>query len=312
MSIKLTIVTSVYNEEAVLYNFHNELLKKLKIIKVEFEIIYVNDGSSDNSETIINELCLNNQFTKAIHLSRNFGHEAAMIAGIDRAIGDVIICMDSDLQHPPSLIAKMLQKHKEGFDIVTMSGVSRNDASLWKKLTTKLFYKLLNGITPFYFEPRASDFFLISKKIANVLRGNFREQARFLRGFIQVIGFRRTTIEFNVPSRKGGTSKYSFFKLLIVSINAVVSFSKLPLRLGIVMGMFFGVCSMAVGIYSIIMYFLKDPVSGYTTLVVLNSFLFSILFMLIGIAGEYMGYLFDEMKKRPLYIIDNEKNFNET
>ena len=307
-----TFVISVYNEEEVLTDFYTTLIPILENKNVNYELIFVNDGSVDDSFNIIEAFCKTNSKVKGIHFSRNFGHEAAMIAGIDKAKGDCVICMDCDLQHPPEKIPDMLDKHEEGYDIITMIATHRKDASLWKRITTKLFYIFLNRISPYKFDLNASDFFLFSKPVIKILKKNYREQSRFLRGYIQTLGFEKTSLKYISPKRKAGRSNYSLFKLIFLSFNAVASFSKLPLRLGIIIGLFFGIISFIVGIYSIIMYFLKNPVSGYTTIVVLNSFMFSILFILIGIIGEYTGFLFDELKSRPLYIIKKESNFDET
>jgi len=303
--MKISIIVSVYNEEQVLHTFYHTLIKVLEEQKYEYEIIFVNDGSSDSSQDIIDNFISENSNVKSILFSRNFGHEAAMIAGIDHVTGKMIICMDSDLQHPPAIIPEIYNRFVMGnVDIINMVR-----KELRQNLTSKLFYQILNLISPYNFEANASDFFVISERIAKILRDNYRERVRFLRGFIQIMGFKRTTLDFIAPERKEGKSKYSFSKLLSLSVTAVATLSKVPLKIGIYLGLISGFFSILLAIYSIIMKIIDQPVSGYTTIVVFLGIMFSIQFIILGIIGEYIGFLFDEQKKRPIYIVDKLKNF---
>lgn len=302
--MKLSVVISVYNEEQVLPVFIREIAGTLEKDYSEYELIFVNDGSTDNSQQLIDEYAGKDNRVKSIRLSRNFGHEAAMIAGIDYATGDAVICMDSDLQHPPSLIREMTERYNNGeFEVINMA---RNDT---KKFSfSNLFYHTLNKLTPYKIEPNASDFFLISKRVADILRQDYRERVRFLRGIIQIIGFRRTTIEFKSPHRELGKSKYPISKLLSLSVTAIATLSKKPLQAGIYIGLLSGAFSLLLAVYSIIMKIIEKPVSGYTTIVVFLGLMFSIQFFLLGIIGEYVGFLFDEQKARPIYIVDKTIN----
>lgn len=302
--IKISVVVSVYNEEAVLETFHKTTYSILQSAFGEnFEIIYVNDGSADNSRDILTLLAKQTN-TKAIHFSRNFGHEAAMAAGLDHAQGDAIVCLDSDLQHPPELISRMFEEYEAGSQIVTMIREERKDGGFLKKLASKQFYKVLNGISDIKLEPNASDFFLISAKVKNVLCKNFTERTRFLRGYIQLVGFKKTSINYVAPARFAGESKYSFKKLVLFSLTALSTISKAPLKIGLLIGVFYALFAMIVGVFSIIMKFYGHAYSGYTTIVVLISFSFSLVFILLGIIGEYIGNMFIELKHRPIYIID--------
>lgn len=304
--VELSIIISVYNEEGNLHNLAEKLKQELK--DYYWNAFFINDGSTDMSKTIIDELCsLDPDHFRGIHFSRNFGHEAAMIAGIDYADGKAIICMDADLQHPPTLLKKMFEAYKNGYEIVLMQRKSRGDGGL-KNMFSKIFYKQLSKISGMQFAENASDFFLISHKVAQVLRTEFRERNRFLRGFIQNMGFRNTILQYDAPSRQAGESSYSYRKLFRLAYNAVAAFSNAPLTLSLWFGFAIGFLSAIVGVYSIIMYFVDRPVSGYTTLVVLISFLSAIQFFLIGILGKYIGFLMDEVKKRPIYIIEEKKN----
>ena len=302
--IKLSIVVSVYNEEQTITLLYNELKKVLNVIEINHEIIFVNDGSNDNSLNILSDLLQRDPQITVVSLSRNFGHEAAMIAGIDYSSGDAVICMDADLQHPPSKIKEMLDKNLEGYEIINMIRTENINIGIFKKISSKLFYYFLNKISPTEFVPNASDFFLISARVANILKTEYRERIRFLRGIIQVIGFKRTTIKFLAPVRAGGVSKYSFTKLLELSFSAISTFSNLPLRLGIIVGTIIGLLSLIVGIFSIIMKIMGRVPPGYTTIVVLVSFLFAVQLFVIGIIGEYLSHIFDESKKRPIYLTD--------
>lgn len=302
--MKLSIVVSVFNEEEVLKEFHKELSGVLNGIDDQAEVIYVNDGSVDDSRAILKEVAAQDKRVKVINFSRNFGHEAAMIAGVDKSTGDCLICMDADLQHPPAQIPKMLSIYKQGFEIITMMRIKNKDSGWFKTVTSRLFYSILNKVSGQKFEVNASDFFLLSKKVANVLKSDFREQSRFLRGFIQMIGFKKTSLEYVAESRFAGESKYSIKHLFKYSFNVMLTFSNLPLKLGVMAGLIVGVFGAFIGIWEIIMKFKGLTPPGYTTIVVLISFLFATLFFIVGIIGEYIAVLFREVKGRPIYIID--------
>jgi dolichol-phosphate mannosyltransferase len=234
-----------------------------------------------------------------------------MIAGIDHACGEAVICMDSDLQHPPEMIPKMLQKKAEGFEVVNMVRTLRKDAGVIQKINSKLFYKFINSISSVKLAENASDFFLISQKVCKLLRSNFRERTRFLRGIIQLVGFKKTTLEFVAPKRAAGQSKYSFFKLLKLSFTAISSFSKIPLQLGIITGLIFGLLSIGLILFSVIMWILGKTIPGYTTLIIFISAFAGIQLFITGLIGQYISYVFDEVKGRPAYIVDEIFEFDD-
>ena len=302
--IDCSIVASVYNEEAGIQLFYNALSEAMQSLKISYEIIFVNDGSRDNSLQFLQQFARTDKAVRVIDFSRNFGHEAAMLAGIDHAKGNAIICMDSDLQHPPALIAEMLQKHAEGSDVVNMVRTDRKDSSMLHKMRSKLFYKFMNGISSVKLAENASDFFLISRKVSSILRSDFRERTRFLRGIIQLVGFNKTTIAYVAPPRIAGESHYSFMKLLKLSFTAVSSFSNVPLRLGIFVGLLFIGVSVALIVYSIVMWLLGETIPGYTTLITFMSAFAGIQLFITGLIGQYMSYIFDEIKGRPIYIVN--------
>lgn len=308
--IECSIVASVFNEEESIELFYESLLKTLVSLQISYEIIFVNDGSADNSLSILRNIKLSDDTVKIIDLSRNFGHEAAMIAGIDYACGEAVICMDSDLQHPPEMIPEMLQKKAEGFDVINMVRLERKDAGWLQKMNSKLFYKSINSISSVKLAENASDFFLISQKVCKILQKDFRERTRFLRGIIQLVGFRKTTIEYVAPKRIAGKSKYSFFKLLKLSLTAISSFSKLPLQLGIITGLIFGVLSIVLILFSLIMWILEKTIPGYTTLIIFMSAFAGIQLFVIGLIGQYISYVFEEVKERPIYIVKEADGFD--
>ncbi len=306
-----SIIISVYNEEEMLEKFHQELSSALEPIEADFELIFVNDGSKDRSRQILQQLVEKDQRIRAIHFSRNFGHDAAMLAGIDHCNGEAAICLDSDLQHPPTLIPQMLSLYQQGKDVVTMVRTERADGGFSKHLTSKLFYHIINRLSDVSLEHGASDFFLISKKVIEVLQKDYRERTRFLRGIIQSIGFNKGSITYEAPSRAAGKSKYSLWKLLKLSFSAIASFSKTPLKIGIYLGLFFVLLSILLIIYSLVMWIVDTPISGYTTLIIFLSAFAGIQLLVTGAIGYYIGFIFDEVKQRPLYIIQSiDSNHN--
>lgn len=303
-----SIVVSVYNEEAVLNCFHQELTAALSTLDYRFEIIYVDDGSTDGSRQILDRFATDKSplaTVKAIHFSRNFGHEAAMIAGIDHATGDAVVCMDADCQNPPAELGRMLDLYRDGHDIVTMVREDRADGGLYKRLTSNMFYHIINRLSDTKLQSNASDFFLVSRRVADVLRHDYRERTRFLRGIIQTVGFRTATLAYRAPQRAAGKSHYSFSKLLHFAFTSIASFSKAPLKLGIYSGLLFGLLSVVLIIYSVVMWVVARPVGGYTTLIIFLSAFAGILLFVVGVIGYYIGFILDEAKGRPLYIIDD-------
>ena len=306
---KLSVVVSVYNEEKALREFYKETNKILEQIRKsgwEHELIIVNDGSSDNSLSILEELAKEDHDVKLISFSRNFGHEAAMIAGIDHSTGDGIICMDADLQHPPECIPQIIEKFSADYEVINMVRTKNKSAGLVKNITSSGFYWLINHISDVHFEPNASDFFAISSHVAQVLKDNYREKVRFLRGYVQNVGFKKTNIEYEARARVAGESKYSIKKLFIFSINTILCFSNMPLKLGIYAGVFSAALGVLVMVYTLCTR--QGAPSGYATIVVLLCFMFAMMFLLIGIIGEYIAILFTELKDRPVYIVEKTEN----
>lgn len=306
---KLSVVVSVFNEEAALGQFYLEASQVLKQLDMEYELIFVNDGSQDGSLQLLQELAEQDRQVKAISFSRNFGHEAAMIAGLDYSTGDGIICMDADLQHPPECIPDIVGKLKEGYEVISMVRTRNASAGWFKNLTSMVFYRLINVMSDVSFESNASDFFAVSGRVAGILKESYREKVRFLRGYVQNLGFKKTVIQYEAGRRVAGESKYSIHKLVTFSVNTILCFSNLPLKLGIFAGGFAAALGIMVLIYTLLTR--SGAPSGYATIVVLLCFMFSLLFLIVGIIGEYIAILFSEMKDRPIYIVEDTINMED-
>ena len=310
MSKKISIIVSVYNEEEVLFEFYRETIKVLLLIDNPYEIIFVNDGSMDGSRSILFKIAKDDENVKVVHFSRNFGHEAAMIAGIDHAEGDYLVCMDADLQHPPTLLPEIIRKFEAGFDIINMVRTVNKSAGIIKNITSSAFYKIINRLSDMKLVSNASDFFGISRRVSDVLRNSYREKTRFLRGYVQNVGFNTTNIDYEAGKRFAGESKYSIKKLFRFSINTIMTFSNLPLKLGMYAGGMAAFLAIIMMIYTVISFLRVGTPSGYATIICLICFMFSVLFFIVGIIGEYLGLILAEIKDRPIYIVEEKINFN--
>lgn len=308
MEYDLSLVISVYNEEQVLDKFYSAFADISRRFEWTYELIFVNDGSTDRSLDILKKFAADNKSVRIVSFSRNFGHEAAMIAGIDYARGEHIICMDADLQHPLESIFPIMEKFREGYDVISMVRVSNVSAGIIKNITSKAFYKIANKLSDqLHLEENASDFFAVSRRAADVLRNNYRERVRFIRGYVQSVGFRRTTLEYTAAERAAGASHYSIRKLMRLSINTIVNFSNAPLKLGIAAG----ILSL---IGAIVMLICTLCATGYAretdTVITVMLFLFAVLFLIVGIIGEYLAIILSEIKNRPIYIVEETINEN--
>lgn len=302
---KISIIVSVYNEQEVLPYFHREMMAVAGSMENPYEIIYVNDGSVDDSSTILEQISEDHPDIKVINLSRNFGHEAAMIAGIDYSTGDYLVCIDADLEKPPSEIPKIYQKFEEGYDIITMVYSEDGKRGFGKRYTARLYYKVLNKMSKVKFVENASDFFGISRKVADILKNDYRERDRYIRGYIQSMGFQSIEMNYIPDKRYAGESKYNFKSLLRLASVAIINFSDLPLRLGFHIAVF---CFLLFGISGAFLfnnYMNRTDYVEINLIITLFLFLFTVLFFMFGIIGIYLGDIQRESKKRPIYIIKN-------
>jgi dolichol-phosphate mannosyltransferase len=302
----IDIVLPVYNEEEVLPLFHQELESVLKQRPAyKFHVIYVLDRSFDASFDVLRNIAASRLNVTVLHLSRRFGHQMSLVAGIDRSSGDALIMMDCDLQHPPSIIPKLLEKFEEGYDVVQTIRQYDRETGLAKRLTSHLFYAIQNVLSPIQIEDGAADFRLMSKKVVRVFQTSVREQNQFLRGLFQWVGFRRARVHFESPRRSAGRTKYRFWRLLAFSVLGITTFSKVPLRFATFMGLLMSTLSVGYGFWLIGYYLMSRNVPhGYTSIVVVVLFIGGLQLMVLGVLGEYIGSIFDEVKGRPLYIVD--------
>ena len=306
----LSLVVSAYNEEAGLETFYQttrEYGEALAEKGWDYEFVFVNDGSRDRTGEILDDLAARDAtHVRVLHFSRNFGHEAAMTAGLDYATGDGLVFMDADLQHPPKYLADIVDQFDAGYQVISMVRTENKTAGLLKNITSGGFYWLINRMSEVHLEANASDFFAITRPVQQVLTKNYREKVRFLRGYVQNVGFRKTTISYEAAPRVAGSSHYSIRKLFVFAMNTIMCFSNMPLKLGIFAGLVSGFLGLIVLIYTLVT---RDGApSGYATIVVLLCFMFAVLFIVVGIIGEYIAVLFEELKDRPIYIVEDSRN----
>ena len=315
-SVMYSIVVPVYNEENVLKEFYNRTTAVLSSLKERYEIIFINDGSVDNSLTILRELHAEDSSVKVINFSRNFGHQMAITAGMDYSAGNAVIIMDSDLQDPPEVIAKLVERWKEGHDVVYAVREARKGETLFKRLTATLFYRLIVKITNVSMHADVGDFRLMDKKVIDIFR-TVRERHRFIRGLVSWVGFKQTGISYIRNERFAGETKYPFRKMLKFAIDGITSFSFLPLQLAMYAGAIISLMSFASGIYILCLRIITGRfIPGIAGILVSVLFLGGIQLLFLGLIGEYIGRMYDEIKQRPLYIVQeflgfNQKNNNE-
>ena len=303
----IDIILPVYNEEDGIVAFHESLSAVLGRLtdRYRFNVIYVLDRSSDNTFGVLKRLSeLYNHIT-VLHLSRRFGHQMSLVAGIDHSRGDALIMMDCDQQHPPAVIPMLLEKFEEGFEIVHTVREYDPAAGSLKKWTSRTFYRMQNALSPVELRAGAADFRLISRKVVSVFQTSIREQNQFLRGLFQWIGYSGATVRFVSAPRVAGRTKYRPGQLMAFAVIGILSFSKLPLRLASLLGFTISTMSLLYGVALFVYYFWAGHVPrGYTSLIVVILFMGGLQLTFLGIMGEYMGSVFDEVKRRPLYVVD--------
>ena len=271
--------------------------------KYHYEIILVNDRSSDNTLDIIKGVCAADSDSHFISFSRNFGHQNALKAGFDMAGGDCAICMDSDLQHPPKLIPDLLKKWEEGYESVITRRIEHQGISFFKKITSRQFYKLSNRLSDVKLEQGVADFRLLDRKVLDQLK-RFSESHLFLRAIIQWLGFKQCFITYQAAERAAGESKYTLKKMLKFALEGITAFSIKPLRFSIYLGLVFASLAFFYGLYALVIYIFTDKaIPGWTSILLSVLFIGGINLLMLGIIGEYLGKLFIEQKKRPNYIV---------
>lgn len=303
----LSVVTPVYNEEENIDEFYSRVLKATQDLNLELEIIYINDGSHDNTIEIINRQSEKDNRIAVLDLSRNFGKEIALTAGLDYASGDAVIVIDSDLQDPPEVIPELVKKWRDGNDVVNARRIKRKGEGFLKKITSYIYYRLLFFISDIKIPMDTGDFRLLNRNALDAI-SQLREKHRYMKGLFAWVGFKQQEIQYEREARYKGKTKWSFFGLFNLAFDGLTSFSILPLRLASTVGFLSALFGFFYGVMIIIKkIFFHEPVVGFTSLVVLVTFFGGIQLLSIGIIGEYIGRIFNETKNRPLYIVKNIK-----
>lgn len=308
--MRISIVVPCYNEEQCLPLFYDKIMEVLSDHKIQYELLFVDDGSKDSTREIIEGLCAENADVRGIILSRNFGHQSALIAGIEESKGDAVLMMDSDLQHPPSLIPEMLDKLAEGYDVVNTVRLETKDSSILKNVTSKYFYRLINSMSDVEIKPGAADFRLMSRKATDAFL-SFTEKARFNRGLVSWMGFKTYYLQFQAPARAAGSSKYSVKKMFRFAKTGITSFSPRPLKIASILGVISLLLGLTYGTYIIYKAFNGETVPGWASTTLLILVLGGVQMVSVGILGEYISMIYDEAKNRPLYFVQEVINKKE-
>lgn len=308
---RIDIILPVYNEAAGIEMFNAELLRVVSSLSSEytFRLIYVLDRSSDASYAILKRLSERHSNITLIHLSRRFGHQMSLVAGIDYCTGDAAIMMDCDLQHPPDLIPELLMRFEAGYDIVHTIRTYSSAVPWRKRALSRAFYRLQNVLSPIELRDGAADFRLISKKVILVFQKDIREHGQFLRALFQWVGFSNTEVHFVSPPRAAGTTKYNIKRLLSFFMAGMLSFSKVPLRTASALGFLISTVGLLYLVYILVQFFLSGNFPpGYTSLMAVFLLLGGLQLSVLGVIGEYIATIFDEVKGRPLYVVDEVRN----
>ncbi len=313
MSKQIDIIIPIYNEEDNIKHLYDEIqTQATSLAKYSFCYIFVNDGSTDRSLDVLKELARNNKCVKIIDLTRNFGKEIALTSGLDASRADVAIFIDADLQHPPMLIPKLIEKWENGNILVTCLRKDIKKQPLLRKIGSLVFYWILNKMSNIKFTPKSTDYRLIDKKVIDVLK-KFTEKNRMFRGLIDWVGYKADYVEFEAPERNIGKARYSYRKLVNLAVNSIASFSIIPLKLAAYLGLFISAVSIILLLIMIIVRFiLKSPFfSSISFVVVGNTLLIGVVLVCLGLLALYIGQIHSEVINRPLYVIKEKINFDE-
>ncbi len=298
----ISIVAPVYDEEVLLPEFYRRVVAAIEPVGVPFEIVLVNDGSHDRSGEIMDELHAKDPRVKVIHFSRNFGHQIAITAGTDHAQGQTVAVIDSDLQDPPEVIVDMYHKWREGYQIIYGVRSEREGETAFKRATASMFYRLIRKITNINLPLDTGDFRLMDRRVVDAMK-KMREHHRFMRGLSVWVGFKQTGVSYRRDARKAGVTKYPLRKMLRFALDAITSFSYLPLQLATYSGFIIAGLSVLAILIAIILRLTGNAIAGQATTLVSVLFLGGIQLIFLGIIGEYLGRIYDEVKRRPLYIV---------
>lgn len=306
----LSVVVPVYNEQLVIEALHSRLLQVLSPSIAAFEIVFVNDGSKDATPAMLDAICNSDPRFKALHFSRNFGHQAAVTAGLHSVNGSVVVVIDADLQDPPELIHDMLAKWHEGYDVVYAQKTRRKGVGPLKRIAYYLYYRILGGLTDVEVPPDTGDFCLMDRKIVDLLNA-MPERNRYVRGLRAWLGFRQTALLFDRPPRFAGETHYPFRRMVALAVDGILSLSKAPLRLAMYFGFFASAVSFALLIYFVLerLFGPGNLARGWASTIVVILFLGGVQLICLGVIGEFIGRIYDEVKQRPLYIVGRSTGF---
>ncbi len=300
--INLSIVVPCYNEESNIAKLFNELNKVINTLDFSCEVIFVDDGSKDDTFKEIEKISLTNNYVSGICLSRNFGHQIALLAGLEKSSGDIVITIDGDLQHPPEVIPELIQKYQEGYDIVNTRRIDDESTSFFKKKTSKWFYAFINMLSDVKVEPFGADFRLMSRETVDAFL-SIKEHDRFTRGLVSWIGFNQGVVEYKANPRFSGKSSYTLKKMIKLAINGITTMSSKPLRISLYLGLIFFVTGIIYAFFILSNYFSGLNVEGWTSILITILILGGIQLLIMSIIGEYVSRIFNETKSRPLYLI---------
>jgi len=301
---RLSVVVPVYNEADTVEAFHRRLSGTLAAVDGPTEILFVDDGSGDGTAARIEALQAGDGHTGLLKLSRNFGKEAALSAGLDQAHGEAVVVMDADLQDPPELIPELVARWREGYDVVYATRVSRNGDPWGKRVTAHGFYRLMRRLGTVPIPPDTGDFRLLSRRAVQAVR-QIPERHRFMKGLFTWIGYPQVGVPYEREPRAAGESKWGYWRLWNLALEGITSFTTLPLRISTYIGFATALLAFLYGIFVVLKTLLYgDPVAGYPSLMTVVLFLGGVQLMAIGVIGEYLGRMFDESKGRPLYLVD--------
>ena len=304
----LTLVLPIYNEEDVIPELHGRLQAFLATFDFDTEVLFVNDGSRDRSMELLRGIASGEPRYRVLSFARNFGHQAAITAGMDFARGEAVVVMDADLQDPPEVVLQMVARWREGYDVVYGRRRSREGETWFKLLTARWFYRLFALMIPIEVPLDAGDFRLMSRRVVVALR-ELREAHRFVRGMVAWVGFKQTDVPYDRPARFAGETKYPLRKMIRFALDGITSFSILPLRFSTYLGIAMNIGSMAIVLWALLAkYVFEKVVPGWTFIVVLVAVFSGVQLLMVGILGEYVGRIYEEVKRRPLYVVADTVN----
>jgi dolichol-phosphate mannosyltransferase len=304
----LSLVLPIYNEEDVIPELHRRLQDFLARLGLDAEVLFVNDGSRDRSMELLRDIAASEKRYRILSFARNFGHQTAITAGVDYARGKAVVVMDADLQDPPEVVVEMVAKWREGFDVVYGRRRKREGETWFKLLTARWFYRVFAAMIPNEVPLDTGDFRLMSRRVIVALR-ELRETHRFVRGMVAWIGFKQTEVLYDRPGRFAGETKYPLRKMVRFAIDGITSFSIVPLRFSTYLGMVMSTASLGVIAWALLAkYAFRQTVPGWTAIMIVVAIFASVQLLMIGILGEYVGRIYEEVKRRPLYIVGDTVN----